>query len=360
MKNKSNPYNILILLVSLSINIFAAKDVTHTIREFNINDGVMTFNVYSLCTDQDFKVGPTTFAIEYNSSALQSPFLSYVNEKYNSNSPGYSDMTIITAGNKILITINQSGLDANFINNETTYGELICTVGIYITDVLASSQISWNIMNSSMFQPEFVLLDNQDFIVQGEPNPPLPVELISFEANSLGNKIQLKWSTDVEINNFGFEIERSLKKISSKWDRIGFVKGANNSNNVQEYSFVDESPIGGTKFFYRLKQINTDGTYKVSNSVEAELTPNNFTVYQNYPNPFNPTTVIRFTLNDSKDVNVTIYDQLGQQVAELLNEKVEAGNHEVEFNADGFSSGLYFYRITAGNQSEVKKMMLLK
>jgi len=86
----------------------------------------------------------------------------------------------------------------------------------------------------------------------------------------------------------------------------------------------------------------------------------NFVLYQNYPNPFNPTTTIGFNLSSKEIVSLKIYDILGNQVTELLNEEKPAGSHRIEFDASGFASGTYFYKLQAGENSEVRKMLLLK
>ncbi|MDZ7623648.1 MAG: hypothetical protein U5J96_04260 [Ignavibacteriaceae bacterium] len=115
---------------------------------------------------------------------------------------------------------------------------------------------------------------------------PLPVELSSFTAVFSDGTVQLKWITETEVNNYGFDIERKVEK--QEWTQIGFLAGYGNSNSPKTYSFTDNNLIGGSKFQYRLKQIDTDGQYKYSETIEVEISPGNFTLYQNYPNPFNP------------------------------------------------------------------------
>jgi 5-hydroxyisourate hydrolase-like protein (transthyretin family) len=83
-------------------------------------------------------------------------------------------------------------------------------------------------------------------------------------------------------------------------------------------------------------------------------------LYQNYPNPFNPSTTIEFDLPKASDIRIEVYKITGQKVQTLLNEKLSVGNHKVEFNAQNLSSGVYFYRIEAGEYEEVRKMILLK
>ena len=81
---------------------------------------------------------------------------------------------------------------------------------------------------------------------------------------------------------------------------------------------------------------------------------------QNYPNPFNPSTVIKWQMPESNFVSLKIYDVLGNEIADLVNEEKPAGSYGLEFDASGLSSGTYFYRIESGNYIETKKMILLK
>jgi len=161
----------------------------------------------------------------------------------------------------------------------------------------------------------------------------------------------------------GFEIERasSLTTHSQEWERIGFIEGHGNSNSPKDYSFTDKSVTSG-KYFYRLKQIDSDGKYEYSKVVEVtiENKPSNFELAQNYPNPFNPSTTIQFQIPKSSFVNLKVYDILGKEVATLVNEEKPLGTYEVTWYAEHVPSGVYFYRIQAGNFVETKKLVLLK
>ena len=96
------------------------------------------------------------------------------------------------------------------------------------------------------------------------------------------------------------------------------------------------------------------------NTEKDNAIPVKYELSQNYPNPFNPTTTINFSLPVTQNVKLTVFDILGEKVAELVNGKLEAGNHSVTFNAKNLSSGIYIYKITAGKFVSVKKLMLLK
>ncbi len=95
--------------------------------------------------------------------------------------------------------------------------------------------------------------------------------------------------------------------------------------------------------------------------VAVELhVPNKFYLSQNYPNPFNPETRIDFTLPEKQLVSLRIYNTLGELVGELVNEEKPAGSYSVKLNAIGLSSGIYFYKLQAGDFVETKKMVLMK
>jgi hypothetical protein len=191
----------------------------------------------------------------------------------------------------------------------------------------------------------------------------VPVELVSFAGNINRNSVNLNWSTATEINNSGFEIERSV--ISNEvrnliWEKRGFVNGKGTTTETQSYSYIDENLVSG-KYLYRLKQIDFDGTFEYSNEVEVIVAlPNRFELSQNYPNPFNPSTKIKYQIATSNPVSLKIYDVLGNEVATLINENKSAGNYEVTFDAGNLSSGTYFYKLQTGSFVETKKLLLLK
>ena len=85
-----------------------------------------------------------------------------------------------------------------------------------------------------------------------------------------------------------------------------------------------------------------------------------FRLEQNYPNPFNPSTTIRFSIPTTENVQLDVFDVLGRKVATVLNQRLTAGTYTVQFNASQLSSGMYFYRINAGNFRQTMKMMLVK
>ena len=196
------------------------------------------------------------------------------------------------------------------------------------------------------------------------PNTSLPVELTDFSASVVNGTVRLDWETATEVNNYGFDIER--KSVEGNWTKIGFVAGSGNSNIKHQYSYTDQ-PAGGTEFIYRLKQIDNDGTYEYSKDVSIRLdaSENMPQLLQNNPNPFNPSTSIKFYLPQEEHVSITIYDELGREINTLLNERLSTGYHTVNWNGidklgNNAASGIYLYRLTAGEFSVTKKMILVK
>ena len=187
----------------------------------------------------------------------------------------------------------------------------------------------------------------------------VPVELTSFTFNVSGNTVNLNWQTATETNNRGFELQR---KTSGEFTTIKFIEGSGTSTQQHQYSCQDQGLAQGT-YTYRLKQIDFDGSVSYSNELEVKVDkpiPNSFTLNQNYPNPFNPTTTINFAVSKSSHVTLKVYDLLGQEVAELVNSVKPAGEYNIEFNAATLPSGIYAYRLEAGNFVSVKKMILMK
>jgi hypothetical protein len=210
-------------------------------------------------------------------------------------------------------------------------------------------------------------------------NSVLPVEIVSFTGTVERNFAVLRWSTATETNNYGFEVEKRTvnsgnaaqtadgdSKMKS-WRKIGFISGNGTCNTLHGYSYSDANP-GTGHYAYRLKQIDHDGTFKYSGSVEIEIKnmPTIYSLAQNYPNPFNPSTIIRFGLPARSMVKLEIFNILGQTIATLVEGEKEAGFVEAIWQANG-ATGLYIYRLEAVSSEnpnqrfvDVKKMMLLR
>ena len=194
----------------------------------------------------------------------------------------------------------------------------------------------------------------------------VPVELESFSAKAIDRKVSLSWITATETNNSGFAIER--KDENNSFKQIAFVKGNGTTTGKSSYSYKDENLTPGN-YAYRLRQVDFDGSFKLSNESLVEInSPRTYTLDQNYPNPFNPSTTIKFSIPNDEFVSLTIHNILGEKVATLINNKISAGDHEVNFNASNLASGVYVYILSVENDGSnsgqtflsTKKMILMK
>jgi hypothetical protein len=167
----------------------------------------------------------------------------------------------------------------------------------------------------------------------------------------------------------GSMIYASFKKADSTWGNPIKLSNTINSTNNQHCPYI--SPDGKYLFFTKggdlwwvdskvVTRHKPVGIIKICNTIPEECS-----LLQNYPNPFNPNTVIRFRIKDSRFVSLKIYNILGQQIATLVNEKLKTGIYEVPFNINLSSgiplpTGIYFYKLNAGDFSETKKMLIKK
>jgi Domain of unknown function (DUF4082)/Secretion system C-terminal sorting domain len=184
----------------------------------------------------------------------------------------------------------------------------------------------------------------------------LPVTLLNLSASPNGRKVTLHWSTSTEINNSGFDVQRSIDGVN--WTTIGFVAGAGNSSFTKNYTYLDDN-LETRRYYYRLNQIDIDGRSKYSAVVSAVIGgKGEYTLGQNYPNPFRDETTIQYTLPLSGPVSLTLYDISGRSVRVLVNATKEAGTYAVSFNTGNLTRGVYYYRMQAGDFTDVKKLTI--
>ncbi len=210
-----------------------------------------------------------------------------------------------------------------------------------------------------------------EFTLGGGNDNPLPVELSTFSANYKGREVILNWRTETEVNNDGFVIERASSFNGTgngrtvqgdEWKTIHFVKGYGNSNSPKEYSFTDKTPPAG-KVYYRLKQIDTDGSFTYSKEIEVNIAaPREYNLSQNYPNPFNPSTIIEFQVPVQSRVRIELFNITGELVYTLTDKEYEPGYYEIELNAGKLrlASGVYLYRMQSIDYITMKKLVLTK
>ncbi|MBN1348617.1 T9SS type A sorting domain-containing protein [candidate division KSB1 bacterium] len=208
---------------------------------------------------------------------------------------------------------------------------------------------------------EWRQLGEIEFLEVAEPTP---VELISFEATYLNDAVELTWATASESNNLGFEIER--KAADTNFGRIGFVQGKGTTTEMQYYQFADATAEKDQTYYYRLKQIDTDGTFVYFSPVKLKVgAPIRYSLAQNYPNPFNPSTVIQYELPEEGFASLIVLNSLGQEIKRLVNENMQPGRYianwdGTDFNGQDVAAGVYFFKIFAGDFVATKRMVLLR
>ena len=194
----------------------------------------------------------------------------------------------------------------------------------------------------------------------------VPVELASFVAYPSRDRVVLQWTTATETNNMGFAIERK-RESDAGWQRIGFIKGHGTTADPKSYSFEDEPQAFGV-IAYRLKQIDSDGSYQYSDVLQVVVkAPERFQLAQNYPNPFNPSTTISYEVPARAEgmVTITVYDMLGRKVRTLIRQPARAGYHRIQWdgrddNGREVGTGMYIYFLENQDFRTAKKMIKLQ
>jgi hypothetical protein len=179
---------------------------------------------------------------------------------------------------------------------------------------------------------------------------------------------ELSWFLPTQSSNLTYELEYSLS---------GDFTDAKVISNITKNRFALNNVENGRKYFWRVRSKDGSGNLSTYSAIgtfvghgvtaveEENIIPEKFEVSQNYPNPFNPSTMIKYALPEAQFVTLRIYNMLGQEVATLVNNQVEAGTYNVTWNGVDNSgakvaTGTYIYRIVAGNNIITKKMILLK
>jgi hypothetical protein len=209
---------------------------------------------------------------------------------------------------------------------------------------------------------------SKPIVISTQPNYFVPVELASFLAMEYQGEVALEWVTATETNNYGFDIQRKTQ-ADQDWEKIGFVEGKGTSTTPHKYTFSDDHISIGT-YYYRLKQIDFDGSFELSDEIFIEIqSPNAFALYQNYPNPFNPETIIHYQipalLQASVPVEIKIFNLLGDEVRTLVRKDQGSGYYSVKWDSrndqgENVAAGTYICQLKAGNFKKSQKLLLLR
>jgi hypothetical protein len=189
---------------------------------------------------------------------------------------------------------------------------------------------------------------------------PVAVGISAFDARVSGSSVMLRAKFLSTLNDASFVVVYRADGGSETFNGVKTLDAPDNG----EFTFVDASVLAGHSYRYKIGVVDNDGEF-LSPIAEVRMPAAGIELSQNVPNPFNPTTTIRFSLPASERVGLAVYAANGSLVRMLVDEVKAAGAHDVtwdgrDMSGNSVSSGLYFYRLTAGKFSESRKMLLLK
>jgi hypothetical protein len=203
----------------------------------------------------------------------------------------------------------------------------------------------------------------------------LPVQMQAFSGEYAYDRgVQLSWTTQSEMNSAGFHILRSENPDAdlTTWSRVSgaLIPGQGNSSSAHEYAFSDPNVGWDKTYYYQIHEISTvfgdtSKSFYGPLAVTTKAAPKGFRLSQNYPNPFNPGTQFDYEIQEPARVKITVFDLLGKEIVTLVNEPRPAGIYSVQWNGSDAAgrqaaSGIYFYRIQAGDRTDIRKMTKLK
>ncbi|MFZ1729216.1 MAG: FlgD immunoglobulin-like domain containing protein [Bacteroidota bacterium] len=227
-------------------------------------------------------------------------------------------------------------------------------LGLYDVQAYQTYPYQQNVNHSAIFNAELTWNNNDS--VEVVNNLLIPVELSSFNVTSRPDgSMLLSWHTETETSNLGFEIERG---DGENFERLGYVEGHGTTTEPHSYSWIDSQPASTRSdnlVYYRLKQIDTDGTIAHTEAQPAEMLPAFIGLEQNYPNPLavGRSTSIPYTLAVPAAVNMAVYNSMGQKIATLVDGmERQAGRHVAKWNGrsergEVLPAGVYFVRFSA-------------
>lgn len=259
----------------------------------------------------------------------------------------------------------------NGSNNVFTMGYLDGWYNVYNWEWAMVYEMSFTIP----IECDFTLNIN-DMHNSPERDFPLPVELSSFTVENLNGNVVLNWTTESEIENQGFLIER--RKLGDDWQEIASyltnadLQGQGTVTYSTNYVYVDKLVQVGRTYEYRLADVDYNSVVEYHSvrtvtikEIDLSVTPDKFAVKPAYPNPFNPSTNIEYTIPKDGRVNITIYDLTGHRVSSLVNKEQAAGWHKVRWsgnddNGTQMPAGIYLVTVNTGNSIKTMKLVFVK
>jgi hypothetical protein len=295
---------------------------------------------------------PFSYSFDYNDFiAISSHGVLMADSLTASDVTTLADLKIATSSN-----VNSVSIDPQFASNTNL------TLGTSTLQGLGTP-----ILDTLWLYPTYIASFQRDILDSIRNTPPtigayesspvtVPVKLISFNASVEEQNVVLHWKTASEINNRGFEIERSTDGRS--FEKIGFVKGADKSNALRKYNLTDANALATESvLYYRLKQLDFDGKYEYSAIVKVSREHRNATGLEVFPNPYSTQSSLSFTSTLFGRATIELMDLKGEVLSRQIAEVSRGGNTIDIRDAHMMQAGVYIVKLTLNNETHFVKLV---
>ena len=235
------------------------------------------------------------------------------------------------------------------------------TMGV-ATSTLTSNVVVLGVDWRHFGDGELVMRSLLDYVVQNG-GVIIPIELLSFDAQAYGNRIELEWATASEYQSSHFEVERAVKTDAGRslFVKVGGQSAAGESSDVRNYNFVDGNVDYNTTYVYRLKMVDLDGQYEYSGEVEVAIgNEYGMVLNQPVPNPVKSNAVINYVIEEAANVEIVLFDLNGKEVRTLFSGMANSGENELKINVGDLNSGVYTYVLKIGDRMLKNQLRIVK
>jgi hypothetical protein len=355
-----------------------ANPAAAAVTQGNVNSYVEGFLMRSLAVpaggSYDFPVGTSLRGYERINFNLSAPNdRSLLTTTFNNVAPAYPllgpecisavyDQPALNHGFWSVSTVPATGTSG--VYDVTAYNRSYSNAMSGFTVITKNTAGAWGLHGNCVPTPVnavqrtgLTLLENNVQFGIAQSATPLPVELIRFTATPLTDAIRLDWITASEINNSGFEIQRSVAPPA--FEVIGWSDGQGTSSQMHEYLLTDHKIVKGQLYYYRLRQVDFDGNYNYSKIVSARISGTGITLAA-LPNPFSSGTQVLVSLSgDHAEAKLIVLDALGRVVKVLHEGALSAGTHvyDLQLQTGTPAQGVYTLRLIAGDAQVILKLV---
>jgi len=346
-----------------SMEVQPLKDSTYTLIAMGNVSDTATVKITVLPTGRimSFKVTPLEIGTGENTSVIWQ-VVKGSNVKLNGTAVPVKDSLVVypdSVGNTLTLTTQGDENDSSTITVTVLPPDQVDRAFGAAVTVSSNDTVAWSFSN-----PQNIVDENNFSRWQAGSGTSQWVQLDLGRTDSI-NSIIIRWGNEAYAKQYSIQSSTDLTTWSSVTRILSGTGGANYVETLsglqgrgRYLEFILQAEGNGP---YSIAEIYVYGKMITTGIVETTHgVPAAYSLSQNYPNPFNPATTIKFAIPKSGQVSLIIYNVLGQKVADLINERMSAGNFQVEFDASRLSSGVYFYVLRSGSYSMTKKMMVLK